>query len=78
MPEKTAHMLQKTLGILAKVQSLKGEDFTEGREEYLQLVEQFYQENEHLMARQQYEAAQVDPEYFLRLIMLADAIHKDE
>ncbi len=78
MPDKTAHMLQKTLGVLGKLQSMKGEDFTEGMKEYLQLVDEFYQENEHLMARQQYKAAQTDPEYFLRLLVLAEAIHKDE
>ncbi len=78
MPDKTAHMLQKTLGILSKLQSYRGEDFTTGMQEYLQLVDQFYRENEHLVARQQYEVAQTDPEYFLRLLVLAEEIHKEE
>ena len=47
-------------------------------EEYHQLVDRFHQENEDLMAPQQYEAAQVDVEYFLRLIELALAYEKKE
>jgi len=77
MSDKTAHMLQKTLSILGKLQSMKGEDFTEGRKEYLQLVDQFYAENEQHMAPQQYRAAQVDVEYFLRLIILAEGIRRE-
>jgi len=34
-------------------------------------MDRFYEENKHLMAPQQYEAAKIDFEYFMRLIDLA-------
>lgn len=40
-------------------------------QEYAVLVDRFYEANEHLMAPQQYRAAKVDSEYFLRLLDLA-------
>ena len=40
-------------------------------QEYAALVDRFSLENEHLMSPQQYEAAKVDFEYFLRLLELA-------
>ncbi len=36
-----------------------------------QLIDRFYQENEDLMAKTQYEAAKKDFEYFMRLVDLA-------
>ena len=38
---------------------------------FQQLIDRFYQENEDMMAPQQYEAAKKDFEYFMRLVDLA-------
>ena len=45
---------------------------------YEDLVDRFYQENEEMMAPQQYEAAKKDVEYFLRLLALAMAYYREE
>jgi hypothetical protein len=42
-----------------------------------QLVDRFYQENEDLMAAQQYRAAKKDYEYFIRLVELALAYYRE-
>ena len=44
---------------------------------YEDLVDRFYQENEDMMAPQQYEAAKKDVEYFMRLVDLAMAFYRD-
>ena len=46
-------------------------------EGYSQLVDRFYEENEYLMAPQQYEAAKKDFEYLIRLLELAEEYHKE-
>jgi len=53
----------------AKVKSAMGE--------YLQLVDRFHEENEYLMAPEQYETAKEDFEYFIMLIELAEAYRKE-
>ncbi len=40
----------------------------ENAEEYVELVDQFYQENRKLMTINQYKAAKRDPRYFVSLI----------
>lgn len=40
----------------------------EKAEEYVELVDQFYQENRKLMTINQYKAAKRDPRYFVSLI----------
>jgi len=45
--------------------------------EYLQLVDRFHEENEYLMAPEQYETAKEDFEYFIMLIELAEAYRKE-
>ncbi len=47
------------------------------KEEWHQLVDRFYQENEGMMAPQQYEAAKKDFEYFMRPVDLALAYFAD-
>ena len=78
MAAGTAQMTQEVLSLLSKLQSSDPEEVKTGIEEYHQLVDRFHQENEDFMAPQQYEAAQVDVEYFLRLIELALAYEKKE
>jgi hypothetical protein len=40
-------------------------------------MDRFYEENEHLIAPQQYEAAKKDFAYFMRLIELAREYRKE-
>lgn len=63
-----------------KFKSLRIKPYLEGRDEkgiekakatYEDLVDRFYQENEEMMAPQQYEAAKKDIEYFMQLVDLA-------
>jgi hypothetical protein len=54
---------------LCMQQSLKRyADEIEQAEEYVELVDQFYQENRKLMTINQYKAAKRDPRYFVSLI----------
>jgi len=73
----TAQMTQEVLSLLSKLQSSDPEEVKTGMEEYHQLVDRFYQENKDRMAPQQCGAAQVDVEYFLRLIILAEGIRRE-
>ncbi len=60
------------------LETLMGSDRTAIRmaeEEFQQLVNRFYQENENEMAIQQYELAKADFEYFMRLMDLAIAFY---
>ena len=64
-----------------KLQALRIEPYLEGGDEkakatYGNLVDRFYQENEEMMAPQQYEAAKKDFEYFMRLVELALAYYQ--
>jgi len=77
MSPKTTQMKQEALSIYTKLQSSEAGEVKTGMEEYLQLVDRFYEENEHLMASQQYEAAKKDFEYFMRLIKMAEEYHKE-
>ena len=78
MSAKTNRMKQEALRIYKKLQSSDAEAVKAAMEEYLQLVDRFYEENEHLMAPQQYEAAKKDFEYFMRLVDLALAYCADD
>ena len=78
MSDKTAQMKQEALSLSNRLQSSDDAEVKAAMGEYLQLVNRFYEENEHLMAPQQYEAAKKDFEYFLRLIELAQEYHRDE
>ncbi|HUS87976.1 MAG TPA: hypothetical protein VMW91_01170 [Desulfosporosinus sp.] len=77
MSNKIAQMKQKALSIYTKLQSPDPQEVQAAMGEYLQLVDRFYHENEHLIAPQQYEAAKKDFEYFMRLIDLAVAYFAD-
>ena len=44
--------------------------------QYCGIVELFYREHESLMSPQQYRTAQQEPEYFLRLLELAEEYRK--
>jgi hypothetical protein len=61
----TAARLQETL-MGADLESIR-----KAEKAFQQLVDQFYQENEDMMAPQQYRDAKDDPDYFLVLIQLA-------
>ena len=71
-------MKQEALSIYKKLQSPDQEEVKAAMGEYLQLVDRFYEDNEHLMAPRQYEAAKTDFEYFMRLIALAVEYRKEE
>jgi len=71
MSAKTTQMKQEARSIYNKLQSPDAEASKVAMEEYLQLVERFYEGNKYLMAPQQYEAAKTDFEYFMRLLELA-------
>lgn len=60
------------LAILKRLKSKNDEEVKLAFQDYAKLVEQFYVENQHLMAPQQYKAALEDMEYFAVLIELAD------
>lgn len=45
---------------------------------YHQLLNEFYADNEDMLARQQYQVAMNDYEYFLRLIRLSIAYWEEE
>ncbi len=78
MSDKTAQTMQEVLSLLSKLQSSDPEEVKAAMKEYLRLVDRFYQENRDRMAPQQYKAAQVDAEYFLRLVELALAYENKE
>jgi predicted nucleotidyltransferase len=59
------------LSIREKLDSSNPADVQNAMKEYAALVDRFYQDNEYLMAPQQYKAAKKDFEYFLRLLDLA-------
>jgi hypothetical protein len=52
-------------------------EFRMAEEAMQQLVDRFYRENHDMMARDQYEAARKDWEYFARLVNLAMAHYSD-
>lgn len=61
--------------IMAIQRVLAGSDpdkFSDAEESYRELLDDFYEEYQDLMAPQQYEAAKKDPDYFIVLIQLAD------
>lgn len=59
------------LSILERIKSDDAGEVQDAMQEYAALVDRFYQANENLMAAEQYRAATVDFEYFLRLLELA-------
>jgi hypothetical protein len=61
----TVQCLQKELA------GSDGEKVKVAQEAYLELLAGFYEEYQDMAARQQYEAAKDDPDYFLMLIKLA-------
>ncbi|GAI53779.1 unnamed protein product [marine sediment metagenome] len=58
--------------------SSDAEEVKAAMKEYERLVDWFYRENGDLMAPQQHEAAKKDVEYFMFLVELALAHHKQE
>jgi len=77
MSAKTTQMKQEALSIYTKLQSPDTEEVKAAMGEYLQLVDQFYEENKSYLAPQQYETAKKDFEYFMRLVKLAEEYHKE-
>jgi hypothetical protein len=59
--------------IISRITEAGGRVWADDNKAYLDLVDQFYVLNVDLMAPEQYEAAKVDVEYFMRLITLAVA-----
>ena len=59
-----------------RLMNCDAEEVKAAMEEYEQLVDWFYRENENLMAPQQYEAAKKDLEYFILLVELAVAYYE--
>jgi len=77
MSAKTTQMKQEAIGIYNRLQSPDAEEVKAAMVEHLQLVDRFYEDNNHCLAPQQYEAAKKDFEYFMRLIDLALAYFAD-
>ena len=77
MSPKTIQIKQEAINIYQRLQSPDAEEVKEAMGEYLQLVDRFYEENEYLMAPEQYETAKEDFEYFIMLIELAEAYRKE-
>lgn len=73
-----AEMKVSALGILERLHSNYTVDVQSAMQEYVALVDRFYQENEEMVAPQQYEVAKKDFEYFLRLLDLAIAYYREE
>ena len=61
-----------------RLMNCDAEEVKAAMEEYEQLVDWFYRENGDLMAPQQYHAARKDLEYFMFLVELAVAYHKQK
>lgn len=69
-------MKNSALSILERIKSGDVGEAQQPMQEYTALVDRFCQANEHLMAPQQYEAAKVDFEYFLRLLELRFTVRR--
>lgn len=69
-------MKRSALGILKRLHSNDTVDVQSAMQEYVALIDRFYQVSEHLAPRQ-YEAAKKDYEYFLRLLDLAIAYYRE-
>jgi len=76
MSAKTT-LKQEALSIYTKLQNPDADEVKAAMGEYLQLVDRFHEENEYLMAPEQYETAKKDFEYFMLLIELAVEYHKE-
>ncbi|MCE5265596.1 MAG: hypothetical protein LLG97_18975 [Deltaproteobacteria bacterium] len=59
------------LSILERIKSGNADEAKNAMQDYSDPVDRFYYADEHLVAPQQYRAAKVDFEYFLRLLELA-------
>lgn len=59
--------------IISRITDASGRVWVDENKAYRDLVDQFYVLNVDLMAPEQYEAAKVDAEYFMRLVVLAVA-----
>ena len=66
-------MKQKAHSIYTKLESPNAKEVKAAMGEYLQLVDQFYEDNKSYLAPQQYETAKKDFEYFMALIEMAIA-----
>ena len=75
-------LLKETLLAVESLEDdLMGSDLAKAEaagKRYLQLLNKFYDDNRDLLAKQQYEAAKSDYEYFLRLLQLAIAYWQEE
>ena len=77
MSNKTTQIKQEAISIYHKLQSSDAEEVKEAMGEYLQLVDQFYGENNDYLTTEQYEAAKTDFEYFMWLIGFATEFDKE-
>ena len=59
--------------IISRLTDVGGRMWMDDNKAYRDLVDRFYVLNVDLMAPEQYEAAKVDVEYFMRLVTLAVA-----
>ena len=69
---------KETIDIQGKLMSSDTEEVIAAMKKYEQLVDWFYCENEEFIAPQQYETAKKDFKYFISLIDLAVAYHKEK
>lgn len=64
-------MKLSAMQILETLKSANADDAMKAMQEYTDMVDRFYQDNEHLMAPTQYVQAKQDFEHFMRLLDLA-------
>jgi hypothetical protein len=76
--DRLLQIRKETIDVQTKLMSSDVEEVKAAMKEYEQLVDWFCNESGDFMAPQQYEAAKQDLEYFISLIDLAEAYHKEK
>lgn len=70
-PELLQDLLATILNLQKELAGSDPDKFSDAQEAYRELLDDFYEEYQDMMAPQQYEAAKKDPDYFIVLIQLA-------
>jgi hypothetical protein len=70
-PELLKGLLVTILCIQKELNGSDMEKIKAAQEAYRELLDVFYEDYQNIMARQQYDAAKDDPDYFIALIQLA-------
>ena len=76
--DSTFQIRSSACHIQSKLINSNAEEIKAAMKEYTELVDRFYNENKEFMAPQQYNAAKKDLEYFMSLVELALAHHRQK